>query len=356
MDMVMRWFGEPYDTVSLRDIRQVPGVAGVVSTLYDKNPGESWEKERIFSLKSRVENAGLKLLGIESVNIHDDIKTAGPDRDRYIEIYIDTLRLLGEADVHCVCYNFMPVFDWVRSDLERERADGSFVMAYNKAEIEGRDLLSMPDAMNRKANGRLLPGWEPERMARLRELFALYRDMDEDDLFNNLVYFLKAIGPVCEAYGIRMAIHPDDPPWNVFGLPRIITDKAHILKLMRAVDKPYNGVTLCTGSLGSNPENDIPDIIRSLKGRIHFAHLRNIRHNFPGDFEESAHLSADGSLDMYAIVKALYESGFTGLIRPDHGRMIWGEKALAGYGLYDRALGIAYLNGLWEAMEKGESV
>ena len=150
--------------------------------------------------------------------------------------------------------------------------------------------------MGEKSNGFELPGWEPERMARIKELFEMYKDVDEEKLFNNLVYFLKAIQPVCEKYDIRMAIHPDDPAWPVFGLSRIITDKEHLLKLMKAVDAPFNGVTLCTGSLGSNPENDIPDIIRSLKGRIHFAHVRNLQYNGYRDFQEAAHLSADGSM------------------------------------------------------------
>ena len=150
-------------------------------------------------------------------------------------------------------------------------------------------------------------------------------------------------------------IHPDDPAWSVFGLPRIITNKKNLLRLMEMVDDVHNGVTLCTGSLGTNLENDLPDIIRSLKGRIHFAHVRNLKFNSPTDFEEAAHLSEDGSFDMYEIMKALYDIGFDGPIRPDHGRMIWGEKAMPGYGLYDRALGAAYLVGLWEAINKSQS-
>ena len=189
-------------------------------------------------------------------------------------------------------------------------------------------------------------------MARLKELFALYAPVTEEMLFNNLVYFLKAILPTCEKYGIRMAIHPDDPAWPVFGLPRIVTGGEKLLRLMRAVDSPCNGVTLCTGSLASNPDNDVPAIIRSLKGRIPFAHVRNIRRTGPRDFEEAAHLSVDGSLDMYEIIRALYETGFDGVIRPDHGRMIWNEQAMPGYGLYDRALGACYLSGLWEAVDK----
>ena len=339
MDMTLRWFGDEFDTVPLEKIRQIPGVTGVVSTLYDTQPGEIWENEKIQKLKNRVESTGLKLLGIESVNIHDSIKVGSPERDYYIENYITTLERLGEAGVHCICYNFMPVFDWTRSDLAKLRMDGSTVLAYDQKEIDKIDPCNIFESMQKKAGDTVLPGWEPERMAHLQELFEMYADVDEEKLFANLVYFLKAIQPICEKYEINMAIHPDDPPWKVFGLPRIITNKENLLKLVKAVDAPFNGITLCTGSLGSNPENDIPDIIRSLKGRIHFAHVRNVKHNAPGDFQEAAHLSSDGSLDMYQIMKALHDIGFEGLIRPDHGRMIWGEEAMPGYGLYDRALG-----------------
>jgi len=149
-----------------------------------------------------------------------------------------------------------------------------------------------------------------------------------------------------------MAIHPDDPAWPVFNLPRIITNKENVLRLLNAVDAKFNGITLCTGSYGSNPNNDICDMIRSTKGRIHFAHVRNLIHHAPGKFDEAAHLSSDGSMDMYEIMKAFHEIGFDGPMRPDHGRAIWGEIAMPGYGLYDRALGATYLNGLWEAIDK----
>lgn len=353
MDMTLRWFGKRFDTVKIEQIRQIPGVVGVVSTLYDTTPGEVWEKEEIRALKRDVEEAGPKLLGIESVNIHDSIKVGTAKRDEYIENYITTLERLGEEDIHCICYNFMPVFDWTRSDLARPRRDGSTVLAYNREQVEAIEPDKMFDSMQEKANGATLPGWEPERMARIKELFEMYADVDEEKLFSNLKYFLEAIRPVCEKYEIKMAIHPDDPPWPVFGLPRIMTCKENLVRLTKMVDAEFNGITLCTGSLGSNPDNDIPDIIRSLKGRIHFAHVRNVKHNYPGDFEEAAHLSSDGSLDMYEIMKALYDIGFDGLIRPDHGRAIWGEVSMPGYGLYDRALGAAYLNGLWEAIQKG---
>ena len=352
MDMTLRWFGEGVDSVSLEQIRQIPGVKGVITTLYDIPAGEAWPMERILQMKEYVESKGLKVMGIESVNIHDAIKVGAPEREQYIANYITTLERLGQADIHIVCYNFMPVFDWTRSDLAKVRPDGSTVLAYDQKEIDRIDPENMFESMGEKSNGFELPGWEPERMARIKELFEMYRDVDADRLFDNLVYFLKAIQPVCEKYDIRMAIHPDDPAWPIFGLPRIITDKAHIEKFLKAVDKPYNGLTLCTGSLGSNQNNDIPGIIEAAKGRIAFAHVRNLKYNSDRDFEEAAHLSSDGSMDMYKIMKTLYDTGFDGCIRPDHGRAIWGEDAMPGYGLYDRALGAMYLQGLWEAIRK----
>ena len=288
MDMTLRWFGEGVDSVSLEQIRQIPGVKGVITTLYDIPAGEAWPMERILQMKEQVEAKGLKVLGIESVNIHDAIKVGIPEREQYIANYITTLERLGQADIHVVCYNFMPVFDWTRSDLAKVRPDGSTVLAYDQKEIDKLDPEHMFESMGEKSNGFELPGWEPERMARIKELFELYKDVNADVLFDDLVYFLKAIQPVCEQYDIKMAIHPDDPAWPVFGLARIITGKEQLLKLMKAVDAPFNGVTLCTGSLGSNPDNDIPDIIRSLKGRIHFAHVRNLQYNAPGDFQEAA--------------------------------------------------------------------
>ncbi len=352
MDMTLRWFGTGYDSVTLEQIRQIPGVTGVITTLYGKMPGEVWEPEEIAAMKKEVEDAGLTVKGIESVNVHDSIKVGTPERDRYIENYITTLERLARAGIRMVCYNFMPVFDWTRTDLAKKRPDGSTVMAYDGKMIDGLTPDQMFKSMQKKSNGFTLPGWEPERLAHLKELFKMYEGVDEEKLFQNLKYFLEAIRPVCEKYGIKMAIHPDDPAWSVFGLPRIITSKKNLLRLIHMVDRPFNGITLCTGSLGSNPENDIPDIIRAVGGRIYFAHLRNLHYHGRHNFEEAAHLSSDGSLDMFAIVKALYDSGFDGPIRPDHGRAIWGEKSMPGYGLYDRALGATYLNGLWEAVEK----
>ena len=352
--MTLRWYGPGYDSVSLEQIRQIPGVKGVITTLFGKQAGELWTLEEINNLKKIVNDAGLEITAIESVNVSDDIKIGSEKRDEHIENYIKTLEALGKADIHVVCYNFMPVFDWTRSDLARVRPDGSTVLAYNQDEIDKIDPAHMKESIEKMSNGFVMPGWEPERLEHLAELFEMYADVDADKLLDNLIYFLKAIGPVCEKYDIKMGIHPDDPAWPIFGLPRIVTGLDSIARILNAVDKPYNGITLCTGSLGSNPKNDICAIIKAAKGRIPFAHIRNLKYNSPRDFEEAAHLSSDGSMDMYEIMKTLYETGFEGPIRPDHGRMIWDEKAMPGYGLYDRALGACYLNGLWEAIDKNQ--
>ena len=357
MKMTMRWYGKENDTVTLEQIRQTCYVKGIITTLYNKMPGEVWTLDEILAMKKEVEDAGLYLAGIESVNVSDAIKTGSPERDKDIAAYIETLENLGKADIHMVCYNFMPVFDWTRSELARVCEDGSTVLAYNSTVVDSIKPEEMFGSIDKDSNGFILPGWEPERMAKVKELFALYKDIDSEKLFQNLKYFLEAIMPVCDKYNIDMAIHPDDPAWPVFGLPRIITCQENVVRLLNEVPNAHNGLTFCTGSYGTNRKNDLCEMIKAAKGRIHFAHIRNLKFNTAiddpvQDFQESAHLSSTGTFDMFKIVKTLYETGFDGVIRPDHGRMIWGEKAMPGYGLYDRALGAAYLNGLWEACEK----
>ena len=243
MQMTLRWYGSKFDTVTLKQIRQIPGVTGVITTLYDTQPGEVWSRERIRAMKEEVEAAGLELAGIESVNIHDDIKTGRGNRDQYIANYIETLENLGKEDIHLVCYNFMPVFDWTRTELARVRPDGSTVLAYTQEAVDALDPEKMFDSIAGDMNGTVMPGWEPERMAKVKELFAMYKDIDDEKLFENLKYFLEKIMPVCNQYDIKMAIHPDDPAWSVFGLPRIIINKENILRMMKMVDDPHNGVT-----------------------------------------------------------------------------------------------------------------
>lgn len=350
MNLAFRWFGKQFDSISLKQIKQIPGVTSIVSTLFDKLPGEIWTEDEIKALKNEIESEGFSLSCIESVNIHDSIKVGAKDKDLYIENYIKTLENLGKQDIHMVCYNFMPVFDWTRSDLAKPREDGSTVMSYDQAEIDKVKVDEMMNHMTEKANNFQLAGWEPERMEHIKQLFALYDGIDEISLFNNLCYFLNAIMDTCDKYDINMAIHPDDPAWSVFNLPRIVKNKEDITKLLTTINNKHNGLTLCTGSLGTNPNNNIPEIIRASKGRIHFAHIRNIRHIKKGVFEEAAHWTKDGSLDMKAIIEALIDTNFDGLIRPDHGRAIWNEVSMPGYGLYDRAIGANYILGLWEGI------
>lgn len=355
MDMSFRWYGTGHDSITLQQIRQIPGMKGVITTLYATEPGEAWTREAVHALNEEVKASGLKICGIESVNVHDDIKAGLPTRDMYIENYIKSLTALGEEGIDMVCYNFMPVFDWTRTNLAKPRYDGSTVLAYDQADIDRLNPEDMFNSISGSTNGFVLPGWEPERMEHVKALFKIYEGVDNEALFANLKYFLEAIMPTCDKYNINMAIHPDDPAWSVFGLPRIIINEENVHRMLKMVDNPHNGLTLCTGSLGTNRKNNLPEIIRGLKGRIHFAHVRNLQFFSDTQFEEAAHLSADGTFDMYEIVKALYEIGFDGPIRPDHGRTIWGEKCMPGYGLYDRALGAAYLNGLWEAIEKSQT-
>ncbi|SPC37975.1 mannonate dehydratase [Latilactobacillus fuchuensis] len=351
--MGFRWYGSNDDPIQLQDIKQIPGTTQVVGALFDIPVGEVWPKVKIAALKQQVEAAGLNLEVIESVNIHDDIKIGLPSRDQYIENYKETIRNLAEYGIKVICYNFMPIFDWVRTDLAFKLPDGSTDLAFEHQYVEG-DPEEIIKSVEKNSNGYVLPGWEPERLSTVKNLFAAYQNVDEQKLADNLNYFLNAILPTCEAVGIKMAIHPDDPPRPLFGLPRIMKNRDDMLRIEKMYDSPNNGFTLCTGSLGENPINDVPAIIREFVGRnkVPFVHARNIKFMENGDFHESAHLSSEGSLDMYEIMKALHDAHFDGYIRPDHGRMIWGETGRPGYGLYDRALGITYLNGLWEAIDK----
>jgi mannonate dehydratase len=345
MKMTFRWYGGN-DPVTLQKIRQIPGVKGIVSAIYDIPVGEAWPYNKIVDLKESIEKSGLELSVIESVPVHEDIKLGLPSRDRYIENYKATIRNLSKAGIKIVCYNFMPVFDWTRSSLDYELEDGSTALIYEEEKVKQMNPLS----------GELsLPGWDSSyETEELKNLLEQYQHISEEKLWENLSYFIKEIIPVAEEEEVKMAIHPDDPPWSIFGLPRIITSKENLDRFVHLFDSPYNGLCLCSGSLGANPNHDFPEFVRYFgkKERINFVHLRNIKWIGEKSFQESAHRSEDGSLDMYEIVRALNEVDFSGPARPDHGRMIWGEIGKPGYGLYDRALGATYLNGLWEAATK----
>ena len=344
MKMTFRWYG-PSDPVTLEKIRQIPGMSGIVSAVYDVKPGGVWSMESIQQIKTAAQANGLEFEVVESVPVPEDIKLGNKKAPALIDAYCENIRRLGQAGVKCVCYNFMPVFDWLRSELEHVQPDGANALAYDEATVRAMD----------PAKGDLsLPGWDASyTKEELKSLLAAYAQIDENQLWKYLTAFLEAVIPVAREAGVNMAIHPDDPPWGMFGLPRIITCAENYRRFLNIVPDAHNGLTFCTGSLGANPKNDLPAMAAEFCDRIHFLHLRNIKRTGERQFQEVAHPTDCGSLDMYGIVKALVDHGFDGYVRPDHGRMIWGEKGRYGYGLFDRALGAAYITGLFEAVEKG---
>ncbi|MBM4761652.1 mannonate dehydratase [Bacillus sp. B15-48] len=350
MNMTFRWYGRGNDTVKLEHVKQIPGVKGIVWALHDKPVGERWTEAEIKAEVDYIQSFGFHAEVVESVNIHEAIKLGNEDRDLYIENYKQTIRHLGKYGVKVICYNFMPIFDWTRSDLFKELPDGSTALFYEKDIVEGRDPQELIEIFS-SYKEMTLPGWEPEKIAKIKELFQAYEGMTEEQLWENLAYFLKAILPVAEQSGIKMAIHPDDPPWSIFGLPRIMTGRSSLKKLLSISDSPSNGITFCTGSLGSNRNNDVVALAEEFAKSSPFAHVRNIRIFENGDFIETSHLTEDGSLNISGVMKVLSGNEYQGYLRPDHGRHIWGEKCRPGYGLYDRALGIMHLLGLWDAYQ-----
>ncbi len=355
MKMTFRWFGSKSDSVTLKQIKQIPGMTGLMGFLDYKPAGEIWTKDEIKAYIDEVHAAGLECEVIESVNVHEDIKMGLPTRDKYIENYKTTICNLAEFGVKVIVYNFMPVFDWLRTDLARIiPQDGSNSLYFDEKDLGTMGPMEIVRKTAEDCHGFSLPGWEPERLAELEKTLKQYASITPDMLRTHYKYFLDGIIPTCEKYGVRMACHPDDPAWPIFDLPRITHSQEDFDKVMALNPSPANALCLCTGSLASNPDNDVPAAIRHFgeMGRIACLHIRNVKHLGYRHFREASHLSSDGDLDMYAIVKAMYDTCPDSYVRPDHGRMIWDEQARPGYGLYDRALGAAYLNGLWEAIDK----
>ena len=345
MKMTFRWYG-PDDSITLQKIRQIPGMNGVVTAVYSVPAGEVWPESEIARLKGMANDNGLSMEVIESVPVHEDIKLRRGEYQQYINHYKENIRRLAKYGVKCICYNFMPVFDWTRSQLDHVLPDGSNALVYYKEQVDQLDPTRLA-----------LPGWDASYTpGEMKDLIAAYQELGDEGLWENLSYFLHEIIPVAAEYGVNMAIHPDDPPWPIFGIPRIITNEGNIDRFLKLVDDSHNGLTLCSGSLGCAAFNDYTAMVKKYAGmgRVHFAHIRNIRILPDGSFEESAHYSKCGSLDIVEILKAYHDAGFDGYIRPDHGRMIWGETGKPGYGLYDRALGAVYINGIWETLDKLE--
>lgn len=340
MILSFRWYGRN-DPISLQYIRQIPEMRSVVTALYDIPAGKLWPMADLLTLKQEIETAVLSLDVIESLPIHEDIKLGRSNRDQLIDIYCQNIIRLGQIGVSVICYNFMPLFDWFRTDLEHILPDGSHVMAFDQQQIA-----NAPDPWTANWPAYFPLDEPPEKLKRA------YQALTEAELRDNLAYFLNGIIPTAEAAGINMALHPDDPPWSIFNLPRIVKNRADLARILDCVDSPANGLTFCTGSLGANSENDLPAMIREFGHRIHFAHCRNVKRTGEYQFSESAHPHSFGDVNLVDVMQAYQDINFTGPMRPDHGRSIWGEKSIPGYGLYDRALGATYLLGVWHALTR----
>jgi mannonate dehydratase len=336
MELHFRWYAEQ-DSIPLEHIRQIPKMQGIVTALYDMPGSQHWPLDRLQDLKNQIENEGMKFIAVESLPVHEDIKLGRNTRDQLIEIYQENIRTLGRVGIKIICYNFMPLFDWFRTNLNYPLPDGSTTMQYDESKLD-----EAPDPWETK-----MPAYFALDES-VESIKTEYLSLSEHDLWSNFQYFLEAIVPVAQEQGIKMAVHPDDPPWSIFGLPRIIKNADSLRRLLKIADHPANGLTFCTGSFGADPVNDLPAMIREFGERIHFAHIRNMVFEGKKRFYESSH--AEGDLPLLQMMQAYVDIEYQGPMRPDHGRMIWGETGQPGYGLYDRALGASYLMGIWEAL------
>ena len=378
MQETFRWFGVN-DSVKLSYIKQA-GATGVVTALHHIANGEVWEVEEILKVKNLIESHDLEWSFIESIPIHESIKLRTGDYLQRIENYKQSLRNVASCGIKNVCYNFMPVLDWTRTELFWKLPDGSTALRFDKVDmavfekfIMKRDGVedSYTSEILEKAKVRFSEMTSQEKQALednvlkglpgtvddltipvFKEMIAQYDSLSHADLKANLSYFLNQVIPVCEENGIVMAIHPDDPPMDIMGLPRIIKSEKDLEDLVGFIDSPSNGITFCTGSLGANPDNDLPKMIRKFADRIHFLHLRNVRREADGSFYEDNHL--DGSSDMYEVVKAVLKIEKARNIqlpmRPDHGHQMLQDleenTAYAGYTAIGRLRGLAELRGL----------
>lgn len=384
MEKTWRWFGKK-DPITLSMLRQI-GVEGIVTALHEVPNGEVWTVEAIQDLKAYIESYGLRWSVVESLPVCEDIKYGGPQRNRLIENYKTSLSNLGMCGVKTVCYNFMPVIDWIRTDLHYALPDGSTSLYFNRIRFAYFDLkilrregaeqdytqeelqevaeldqcisaaekAELIDTIIVKTQGFIdgnIQEGELYPVRKFRELLALYKGIDRQRLRENLRTFLEAVMPVCDTYGVNLCIHPDDPPFQVLGLPRIVTDGADIEWLLQAVDNPHNGVTFCAGSLSSGSQNDTRELARRFARRTHFVHLRSTEILPGGDFRETSHLAGRGQLlDLIRI----FEKENPGLpMRVDHGRTMLGDEKEGynpGYSFHGRMLALAQVEGMMAAV------
>ena len=373
-----RWYGER-DAISLREIRQA-GVTDVVAALYGRRPGEVWPVSEIRALAAKVKAEGMTWSVVESVPVHEDVKRRSGDWERYVDNYRKTLVNLAKCGIRTVCYNFMPVLDWTRSDLAYALPDGSTCLGYDEYEVAAFDLFALKrpgaerdyDAKTKARAKRLWASYPPARRRRVEKsiltglpgtvddltpkqfLAALktYEGIGDRELRENLYGFLNAISPTLDEHGIDLGIHPDDPPHPIFGLPRILSNAADVREMARRCPSPHVGLTLCTGSLGGSLDNDEVAIFKEFAKRVFFCHFRNLEYQEPGVFHESrCHLVGKTDLPalMLALLKEEKRRGAEIVVRPDHGRLMEidkGRDCYCGYSYGGRLVGLAELRGL----------